>query len=288
MNKFEYCKRCLEKRSGVECQYTYLIEDIFGEAYQHHSCPDQEFWGQDSNVDMKFIKNNGADILEIEVKSIHVEFDETNSVAHDKYMALLQEDLSEVIDSSIALLVNIHLKKGINSAIYQKEIKNKLIQEIGDADLDQVELPKVFENEFCKIELEDIPLRFKQHHLLFGVSNPLAIQGGPKDITISEIDNTILNLDGVIDKINAYLTDKRVRRKYKIDNSKKVILFVLEYAHALGFFVDVYNKLRREKLYEEIMELIGKHINFDAFFNQIIVALEPMDSNQAIYIALAK
>ncbi|MGO4732633.1 hypothetical protein [Paenibacillus sp. 2KB_22] len=238
---------------------------------------------------MKFIKeDDDRDILEIEVKSIHVEFEETNSVAHDKYMRLLTEELSEVIDTCIALLVNISLKKQMDSGIYKREIREKLVWEISNTNLDNIELPKVFENDYCQIVLEDIPEKFNKDHLLFGISNPPTKSGGPKDITISEIENTIINLDRVIGKIDTYLASKKVRKKYKIDNSTKVILFILKYPNALGLFANVFNEIRDKKLYEDILKYIGKNICFDDFFDRIIVALEPMEGDSSIYITLNK
>ncbi|OMD77813.1 hypothetical protein [Paenibacillus odorifer] len=113
-----------------------------------------------------------------------------------------------------------------------------------------------FENEFCKIVADDIPEKFKDSHLMFAIANP-PIGGKPKEITISEIEDTIMNLDGVIEKINDYLIDEKVRKKYKNAFSKKVILFTLEYALVLGSFANIYNEIYKGKLYERIMNSIG-------------------------------
>ncbi|MNW00105.1 hypothetical protein D3C71_1955550 [compost metagenome] len=51
----------------------------------------------------------------------------------------------------------------------------------------------------------------------------------------------------------------------------------------LGSFANIYNEIYKGKLYERIMNSIGGNIYSNDFFHQIIIVLEPMDSNNTIY-----
>lgn len=287
--EFNYCEQCKARGRDIECRYIYVLKDVFGRKYLHQSCPDQEFWGKGNNVDMTFVNcDNKDDILEIELKSIHIELEGTNNVAHDKYEKILQEDLIKVIDSCIALEIDISLKKSLNSYIYKTKIKNQLVFEIENTNFnsEEMELPKIYENDVCKIILKDIPDKFKDEHLLFAISPPPNKEGDLKSLSLWEIDTLINDVSRIGDKIAGYLTDESVKKKYKIEYSKKIILFTIEYTKILGYFANIYNEIYDNKLYEKILQDICGNIPLYDFFDNIIVAIEPIESDNAVYIIM--
>gem|GEM_PF-6986943 len=253
--------------------------------YQHKSCPDQKHRGQ-SNVDMVFINSSDdTDTIEIEHKSINIGFEETNTIAHDKYMRFFQSDLSEIIDSCIALQASIEIKKNLTDYLYRVEIKDKLFQQIENIDLDESDFPISFENKYCKIVIDYIPEEFSDRHLMFAISNPL-MNGKPKEITLSEIQNRIYDVTEIVTKINEYLSDENVKKKFIINNSTKVMLFIIKYGVTLDSFVGIYDKINKGTLFQQLIEVVGENIIPDNFFDKIIIALDPLEKAEMIYSTL--
>lgn len=282
MLKFEYCEQCKKKERDTECQYESIITDIFGEMYQHKSCPDQKHRGQ-SNVDMVFINSNDdTDTIEVEHKSINIGFKETNNISHDKFMNILQSDLTEIIDSCIALQVSIEVKKYLSGYLYIVEIKDKLFPQIKSIDLDESDFPIAFENDYCKIVIDYIPEEFRDEHLVFAVSNP-PINGKPKEITLLEIQNRIFDVTEIVNKINDYLSDEKVKKKYIINKSTKVMLFIIKYGVTLDSFVGIYDQINQGTLFQKLIEVVGENIISHNFFDKIIVGLDSIEKAEIIY-----